>query len=209
MGTRMKHTVIVIEDDTTLLDTYRYYFSLFDNFTLKGTYRSISEALSEYEEIYPNIIISDISMPEISGIEGIKLFKELDSSVKILMVSLHDDLDHIMESIKNMADGYITKPIDKKSLKNALNSLVENGAPLSTDVSRTLIQVFQKEKNKMFSDREHEILELFTKGYTYKDMADKLYVTTSTINFHIQNIYMKLDVTNKSDALEKLSSLGV
>lgn len=209
MGTRMKHTVIVIEDDTTLLDTYRYYFSLFDNFTLKGTYRSISEALSEYEEIYPNIIISDISMPEISGIEGIKLFKELDSSVKILMVSLHDDLDHIMESIKNMADGYITKPIDKKSLKNALNSLVENGAPLSTNVSRTLIQVFQKEKNKMFSDREHEILELFTKGYTYKDMADKLYVTTSTINFHIQNIYMKLDVTNKSDALEKLSSLGV
>ncbi|MFV0304698.1 MAG: response regulator, partial [Moheibacter sp.] len=195
MGTRIKHTVIVIEDDTTLLDTYRYYFSLFDNFTLKGTYRSIPEALSEYEEIYPNIIISDISMPEISGIEGIKLFKELDSSVKILMVSLHDDLGHVMESIKNMADGYITKPINKKSLKNALNSLVENGAPLSTDVSRTLIQVFQKEKNKMFSDREHEILELFTKGYTYKDMADKLYVTTSTINFHIQNIYMKLDVT--------------
>lgn len=200
-------TVIVIEDDDLLLHTYNYYFSQFDDFVLKGSYKTVAEALKEYESIFPTIIISDISMPGIDGIKGIKLFKEIDPEVKILMVSLHDDLEHIMDSIKNKADGYLSKPVTKVSLKYALDSLVNDGAPLSTDVSRTLLNLFQKEKNKMFSEREHEILNLFTKGYTYKDMADKLCVTTSTINFHIQNIYVKLDVTNKSDALRKLSTM--
>ncbi|MFV0540279.1 MAG: response regulator [Aestuariibaculum sp.] len=200
-----KHSVIVIEDDDILLDSYRYYFSQYENYTLKGAFRSVTEALNEYEHIYPNIIISDISMTGINGIEGIKLFKQIDNTVKVIMVSVHDDIDHIIESVSNCADGYITKPINRTSLLNALDTVSNDGAPLSSNVSKKILQTFQKRKYAMFSKRENEILELFTKGYTYKAMADKLCVTASTINFHMQNIYSKLDVSNKSDALIKLS----
>ncbi|MFV0564424.1 MAG: response regulator [Flavobacteriaceae bacterium] len=201
------YSAIVIEDDKILLDSYRYYFSVFDNFMLKGAYYSVIEALKDFKALRPDIIISDISMPGINGVEGIKHFKKLCPNVKVIIVTVHDDLEHILESVSNNADGYLTKPINKTSLLNALETAINNGAPLSNNVSIKILQTFQKNKNPMFSEREHEIIELFTKGLTYKDMADKLCVTSSTINFHIQNIYTKLDVSNKSEALKKLSSM--
>ncbi len=204
---KKKYSVIVVEDDIILLDSYRYYFSVFDNFKLIGAYSSVIEALKQHKNVNPDIIITDISMPGINGIEGLKHFKKLYPNAKTIVVSVHDDLEHILGSITNNADGYLTKPINKKSLLNALETVVDNGAPLSNDVSKKILQTFQKKKNAMFSDREHEIIDLFTKGLTYKDMADKLCVTSSTINFHIQNIYTKLDVSSKSEALKKLSSI--
>ncbi len=204
---KKKSKVMVIEDDCILLDSYRYYFSVFDAFKLIGAYPSVIEALKDYKQIQPDIIITDISMPGINGIEGLKHFKKLYPEVKTIVVSVHDDLEHILGSITNNADGYLTKPINKTSLLNALETVTNNGAPLSNDVSKKILQTFQKKKNAMFSDREHEIIDLFTKGLTYKDMADKLCVTSSTINFHIQNIYTKLDVSSKSEALKKLSAI--
>lgn len=204
----IKKTVIVIEDDEILLDSYRYFINSYDGYVLRGAFMNVNEALREYETIFPDIIISDISMPGMSGIEGLSKFKALDDAVKIIMVSVHDDLSYILDSIKNKADGYLTKPINKISLKSSLDALSNDGAPLSNDVSRKLISIFQKEKHAMFSDRENEIIELFTKGLTYKSIAEELFITASTVNFHIQNIYSKLEVKSKSEALKKITQLS-
>lgn len=205
-----KKRVIVIEDDEILLESYEYYIKSFEGYDLKGLYRNVNDALKDFENTYPDIIISDISMPGISGIEGVKRFKALDSSVKIILISVHDDIDFVLDSIKNKVDGYLTKPINKESLNQALLSVEYGGVPLTGDISKLIIDMLRTEKQEifahddMFSGREVEILELFTKGYTYKSIAETLFISHSTVNFHIQNIYSKLDVNNKSDALIKL-----
>lgn len=205
-----KRRVIVIEDDEILLESYEYYINSFEGYVLKGLYRNVNDALKDFENTFPDIILSDISMPGISGIEGVKRFKQLDDSVKIVLISVHDDIDYVLDSIKNKVDGYLTKPINKDSLKQALLSVEYGGVPLTGDISKLLIDMLRKEKQEIFSKddifsgREVEILELFTKGYTYKSIADTLFISHSTVNFHIQNIYSKLDVNNKSDALIKL-----
>lgn len=204
---RGKKTVIIVEDEEVLLEAYKYFFESFDDYSLKGAYLSVEDALAEYEEYYPDIIISDISLPGISGVEGIKKFKRLDKEVKILILSIHDDVSFVLDAIKNFADGYLTKPVKKEELLKALNALEVGGAPLSDDVSRKLIGLFQKKSLPMFSERENEIVELLMNGHTYNSIAEHLFITHSTVNYHIQNIYAKLDVTSKSEALKKIKVL--
>ncbi|MGV6828501.1 MAG: response regulator [Flavobacteriales bacterium] len=203
-----KKTVIVIDDDDILLDSYQYYINSFKDFILKGSYTNVNEALECYDDIYPDIIISDISMPGINGIKGIEKFKALDEDVKIIMISVHDDFSSIKGSLINRADGYLTKPVNKIDLLKALQDVCQDKAPLSSDVAKKIIRVFQTKKLSIFSERENQILHYYTKGYTYKAIADKIFVTPSTVNFHIQNIYEKLNVSSKSEALKVLSSLN-
>ncbi len=196
-----------------LLDSYEYYINSFEDFTLKGLYTNINDALKEYETIYPDIIISDISLPGgLNGIEAIKTFKNLDNAVKIILISVHDDVDRILNSIENKADGYLTKPITKNKLLDALQALNRGGSPLSPNVSKLVMTILRQKQQKnlfdkdLFSEREIEILSLFTEGYTYNNIAESLFISHSTVNFHIQNIYDKLNVRSKSDALKKLKS---
>lgn len=210
-----KRRIIVIDGDSILLDSYEYYLSTFENYSLKGLYSNVYDALEDYENTRPDIIISDISMPGISGIEGVKRFKQIDSSVKIILISVHDEIDFVLNSIENKVDGYLTKPINRNRLLQALESVEYGGIPLTADISKLLINLLVTEKkslfskNNMFSDRETEILKFFTTGHTYKSIAETLFISHSTVNFHIQNIYSKLDVNNKSDALIKLKEVNI
>ncbi|GAA4235326.1 hypothetical protein GCM10022291_16890 [Postechiella marina] len=178
-------------------------------------YNNVHDALKHYEATSPDIIISDISMPGMSGIESIKKFKEKDSSVKIILISVHDEINFVLNSIENKVDGYLTKPISKDGLLHALESVEQGGIPLTPDISKLLVKLVVDKKddlfskNDLFSEREIEILKLFTTGHTYKSMAETLFISHSTVNFHIQNIYSKLDVNNKSDALIKLKNTKI
>jgi DNA-binding NarL/FixJ family response regulator len=123
------------------------------------------------------------------------------------MVSGENDFEVIKKAFKYGASGYLTKPITKKRLKDALNSIRYEGAALSNDIARKIIQAFRRKSYDCFSERENEIIEYLSQGDTYKTIAEKLFVSPSTINFHIQNIYLKLDVNSKSEALQKLRAL--
>jgi DNA-binding NarL/FixJ family response regulator len=148
-----------------------------------------------------------VSLFGISGIEGIQYFRKKDIHVKIILLSIKNDFDIVKKAFKAGANGYLTKPVTKSRLHEALNSVKENGAALSHDVARTVVEMFQKKKYESLSKRENQIVEYLGQGATYKSIADKLYVTPSTVNFHIQNIYLKLNVNSKSAALEKLRML--
>lgn len=207
---KSKRRIIVVEDDTILLDSYKYYLDSYKNYCLTGSYSNIYDALDDFQNSRPDIIISDITMPGVNGVDGIKKFKELNDTVKIILISVHDDIEYVVNSIENKVDGYLTKPINKESLLNALDSIKTGGVPLTPNISKLIINLLVNEKkgifdkNKIFSEREIEILKLFTTGHTYKSIAENLFISHSTVNFHIQNIYNKLDVNNKSDALDKL-----
>ena len=123
------------------------------------------------------------------------------------MLSAQSDLEIVKKAFKNMADGYLTKPVSKSSLFHALNSIKYEGATISNDIAKKIISMFQPKSYASFSERENQIIEYLSQGATYKTIANNLFVTPSTVNFHIQNIYLKLNVNSKSEALKKLRKM--
>ncbi len=200
--------IVAIDNDLAFHDTYAYYFQSYFNYSLARIYTSVEEALAEFDWVQPDIILSEVNMEEgLSGIDGIECFKEKDPDIKVIMVSEQSDYEVIKKAFKNQANGFLTKPITKKRLLRALNSIRDEGAALSSDIAKKIISMFQRKSYKIFSDRENQIIDYLGQGATYKTIAEKLFVTPSTINFHIQNIYLKLDVNSKSEALRKLREL--
>ena len=199
--------IVVIDSDQTMIETYESYFKEAMEYELVGVYTSVGEALINYRRSMPDIVISEVSLQGISGIEGIERLRKKDESIKIIMVSTKSEFDMIKKAFKAGANGYLTKPVTFERLMHALNSVKQNGAALSYDVAKMVISTFQKKNYNSFSKRENQIVEYLSQGATYKTIADKLFVTPSTVNFHIQNIYLKLNVNSKSEALEKLRLL--
>lgn len=199
--------IIMIDGDLAYHETYRCYFETYNDYSLMGIYSTVSEALSDYKNILPDIIVSDVKLPDMCGIEGIKLFRKKDPNVNVIMMSAFIDLEVIKKAFKYRANGYLTKPVNKDSLYQALNSIKHEGATMSSDVVKKVISMFQRKYYDEFSERENEIIEYLFEGATYKTIADKLFVTPSTVNFHIQNIYLKLNVNSKSEAFAKLREM--
>jgi len=199
--------IIVIESDTTLHASYAAYFEKFFEFSLEGMYRNTDEALKSFKKIKPDIIVTEVDLTTISGIESIRYFRRKDWNVKIIMISHNNDFEVIKKAFKNGANGYLTKPINADKLYYSLNCLKDEGAVISNDIVKKVIANFRRKSFKIFSERENQIVDYLCQGATYKMIADKLFVTTSTVNFHIQNIYLKLNVNSKSEALFKIQQL--
>ena len=198
---------IVIDPDPRFHEAFAYYFSTYPEYQLCGIYRSVEDALGEYAVQQPDFILSEVHLPGISGVEGIREFRKNNPDARLIMVSSENNFETIKEAFKYGAVGYLTKPITKKRLLDALNAIRFEGAALSNDIAREIIHAFRRKSYSCFSERENEIIEYLCQGATYKTIAEKLFVSPSTINFHIQNIYLKLDVNSKSEALEKLQQL--
>ena len=185
------------------------YFSTYREYHLAGIYRTVEDALEDYEQVCPDIVLSEVSFSGLSGIDGLIEFQKSENSAMVIMVSYEDDYNGITKAFKFGAEGYLTKPISKKGLRQALNSIKYEGAAISNDIAKKIISMYRRKTYECFSERENQIIEYLGQGATYKAIADKLFVTTSTINFHIQNIYVKLDVNSKSEALKKIREMDI
>lgn len=199
--------IIVVDNDISLHNVYRNYFAEFNDFQLSGIYETTESALEEYDQTRPDIILSEIGDSTVKGIHSIRLFRKKDQHVKILMISQKSEFEIIKNAFKNGANGFLTKPLNNKRLHSALNSIKYEGAAMSQDIVQKIISNFHIKSYASFSERENEIIDYLCKGATYKVIAEKLFVTTSTINFHIQNIYLKLNVNSKSEAISKLQEM--
>lgn len=199
--------VIIIDSNPMFQEIYGYYFDRYVEYSLEGIYTSIHDALDAYDKIMPDIIISDVSLDGIDGISGISLLRKKDWNAKVIMVSENSDFEIIKAAFKNGAVGYLTKPLSEKRLYNALNSVRYEGVSMSNDIIKKMISTFNRKSYEIFSERENEIIDFLRMGSTYKAIAEKLFVTTSTINFHMQNIYLKLNVNSKSEALLRLQEM--
>ncbi|SFW25041.1 two component transcriptional regulator, LuxR family [Cellulophaga fucicola] len=199
--------VIVIDNDKNFTKTYNNYFNLYSDYNLIGTYSSAKEALRSSTTAIPDIIITDIPEEELGGIDVLIKFKKKAINAKIIVISEQNDFNLIKKAFKNGANGYLTKPLTEERLYNALNSIRFDGAAISNDIAKQVISMFQRKSFNEFSKRENEIIDYLFEGETYKTIAEKLFVTASAVNFHIQNIYLKLNVNSKSEALDKLRQL--
>ena len=207
-GSEKTIKVVIIEDERDIREGLGMLINFTDGFECNGKYGSMEEALPGIRHRKPDVILSDIGLPGIDGIEGIKRIKEQDPQMTILMLSVYQDDDRIFHALCAGAVGYLLKKTPPTKILDSLREAVGGGAPMSPEVARKVITIFRdfKPPEKVdydLSPHEIRLLKLLVEGHSYKTAAAQLKVTTNTISFHLKNIYEKLQVHSKSEAVAK------
>lgn len=195
-------TSIIIEDDKVLREGYAHFINSTDGFKVLATYASSIDALQDNLPKQPNVILLDIEMPGLNGIDSIPALKKLYPEANIIILTVFDSEKLIFDALEKGATGYLTKNTSTFKLTQALKDTYEGGSPMSSNVARIVIKSFQKNQSSPLSKRETQILELISEGKNRSLIAELLFIDIETVKSHIKNIYLKLNVNSKSDALE-------
>ncbi len=173
-----------------------------------GAFEDCRNVIKKIVQNIPDVVLMDIDMPHVNGIEGLQLIKKQFPQVKILMQTIFEDDDKIFQAICAGADGYILKKTPPAKLIDAITEVVSGGAPMTPTIAKQVLQLFNNKNKKTatdfnLTDREHEILSMLVQGLSYKMIADKCNVSYSTVNSHITHIYEKLHVKSGTEAVAK------
>lgn len=200
----IRKRVIIVEDNINFVKGFEFLINFTERYTVVGVFDSCEKALDQLLYLEPDIILLDIDLPGMSGIEGISYFKQKLPMVEILMVTVFENSDKVFNALSVGASGYITKNSTSQQILDALDELVRGGAPMSANIARLVVNSFTKVvKPEALTERETEVLQLLSIGKSYKTIAQTLAIGIDTVKFHIKNIYIKLQVSNKEDAIEK------
>jgi DNA-binding NarL/FixJ family response regulator len=195
--------VFIVEDDKELRKSFVHIVNNADKFIVVGAYSTAEEAILEIGRKKPDIILMDIQMPGMNGVEATTLIKEKYPHLEIVIVTVYEDNELVFNALKAGASGYITKSANYLELLSALNEIVKGGAPMSTKIARMVIHNFHLNPDSPLTKREKEIIRMIADGKTYSQISDELYISRETAKTHIRNIYTKLQVNKKSDAIAK------
>jgi len=200
--------VAIVEDRRELREGLAMLINGTQGFRCCGSWRSMEEAFQEVDAAAPDVVLNDIALPGMSGIEGIRILKERFPSLAILMLTVHQDDERIFDAICAGACGYLLKKTPPARLLEALKEAVSGGAPMSPEVAARVVSLFREirppdRSGCDLSPHEIRLLKLFVEGHNYKTAAAELGVTVHTISFHLRNIYSKLQVHSKSEAVAK------
>jgi len=180
-----------------------------EGFRCVGAFPNCDRVLHDIQESMPDVILMDIEMPGLSGIEAIKILKDNFPEVKILMETIFEDTEKIFDSICNGAEGYILKNTAPAFILSAIKEIYEGGAPMTPSVASKVLKMFKKNSSPdlkattALTGREKEILKSLVEGMSYKMIAATCFISIDTVNGHIKNIYKKLQVHSKSEAVVK------
>ena len=200
--------VAIVEDRREIRQGLAMLIGGTEGFRCTGSYSSMEEALQKISFELPDVVLNDIGLPGMSGIDGIKILKERYPNLLILMLTVYDDDDRIFEAMCAGASGYLLKKTPPLRLLESLREAVNGGAPMSPEVAARVIKLFREIRPPEKADYEltpHEtrLLKLFVAGHNYKSAAAELGVTVHTVSFHLRSIYEKLQVHSKSEAVAK------
>lgn len=205
--------VAIVDDNTFLINAIKEKLSFFDDVSVKQTSMNGTELLTKLQENHNlDIILMDIEMPVLNGIETTQIVKQKYPHIKIIMLTAFDNDEHIFNAIKAGADGYLLKEINPKDLYEGILETLNGGAAMNPSIAmKTLkllrnpidIQNLRDQEEISLSTREVEVLEQLSKGLSYTVIADHLFLSPSTVRKHIENIYKKLQVHSKIEAVQK------
>src|SRR5436190_2096035 len=207
MATAIK--VSIIEDDDWIRENLAAQISRTSGFQCAGCYRNGEEALNQIPGALPDVILMDINLPRMSGIECVRKLKPLIPSAQILMLTVYEDSDKIFNSLLAGASGYLLKRTPQSEIMEAISDVHRGNSPMSGHIARKVVQYFnqrgsaEKEIEKL-SKREREVLEHLAHGIPYKEIADVLPLSIDTVRMHIKGIYGKLHVHPRREAVAKL-----
>ena len=200
--------VAIIEDNDQFRKALETIINQVQDTELQGSYTSAEKAVIGLQQSPPDIAIVDISLPGMRGTELIVRMKDKIRNTQFLVCTIHDDDETIFDALKSGASGYILKdPVTVEEISRAIRDLYNGGSPMSPFIARKVIGTFQKpaisDPNSLLSLREKQVLELVAKGLLYKEIAIRLEISAETVKKHLKNIYQKLHVQNKVEALNK------
>src|SRR6266487_2426060 len=200
--------VAIVEDRREIREGLAMLIGGTEGFHCTGSYRSAEEALDKIEHNQPDAVLMDIGLPGMSGIQALQLLKERYPKMLLLMLTVYDDDERIFDAMCAGASGYLLKKTPPAKLLESLREAVAGGAPMSPEVARRVIALFREIRppdraHYDLTPHETRLLKLLVEGHNYKTASAALGVTTSTISFHLQRIYEKLQVHSKSEAVSK------
>jgi DNA-binding NarL/FixJ family response regulator len=199
-----KKRVLIVEDDPEIRRSFEVIVNTSQNFTVVSTYNNCEAAIKHLPADRPEIVLMDIGLPGgMNGIQGTKIIKEKSPSTEIVMVTVYEDSELVFEALKSGASGYITKSANYQELLAALEEIIRGGAPMSSKIARMVTDNFHVNLNSPLTRRETEILSLIAEGKTYTQISEELFISKETSKTHIKNIYSKLQVNCKSEAIAK------
>jgi DNA-binding NarL/FixJ family response regulator len=204
-----KTDVVIIEDNELLRDSLMEAINKSGQISCRNSFGSGEAALDliEKEELVPDIILLDIGLPGMNGIELIPELKKLTPSSKILIITVHDDDENVFNAICAGASGYLLKDLSADGIVNSISEVMNGGAPMNSHIAKKVLSMFRDQNVKFdgydLSEREKEILALLVDGLSKKQIAEKIFISHHTVDSHIRNIYAKLEVHSRSSAISK------
>ena len=194
--------IFIYDDSTERRDSLKALLNFNDELKFVGEAMNCANVLSEMEIYCPDVVLMDINMPEVDGIEGLRLIKTKHPEVKVLMQTAFDDSDKIFTCIKNGASGYILKNDKPQRILQAIEEVNQGGAAMNPAIAQKVLDYFLPKKiNNPLSPKENEVLALLAEGLSYKMVADKLFISYATVNTHAKRIYEKLHISSLGEAI--------
>jgi DNA-binding NarL/FixJ family response regulator len=204
----MSISIAIVEDLDVVRNGLKDFISLSTDFLVVGAFKTGEEAFEHLPEIRPDIVIMDINLPGMNGIECIRQVKDKSPGTQFMMFTVYENDDKVFEALKAGASGYLLKNTGLLHIAESVKELHEGGSPMSANIARKMVNLFRDNDKKnpfldLLSNREKEILQLLAKGLLYKEIAEQLGITTGTVRIHIHKIYEKLHVQNRTEAINK------
>ncbi len=200
--------LLIYEDNPQLREGLTMLINGSDGFEVLSAFKNCNHVEDEVRAFKPDVILMDIDMPGTNGIEGLKKIREIDTDVKILMLTVFDDNKNVFDAISNGANGYVLKKTPPARLLEYIQEAQTGGAPMTSSIATQVLKMFSSLNNEKgedydLSDREKQVLQLLVNGYSYKMIASEMFIAIDTVRSHIKKIYEKLHVNSKSEAVAK------
>jgi len=202
--------VAIVEDDDKIREGLIVLIEGSDGFRCVGAYERAEEAVKDFKQKDADVVLMDINLPGMQGTEAVSVLKETKPGLQIVMLTVYEDSDKVFASLEAGATGYLLKRTPPDQLLNSIKDVMAGGSPMSPTIARRVVQSFKKSpalkkdgEQAQLSIREEEILNLLVKGKRYKEIADALFISPATVHTHLHNIYEKLHVRSRSEAMVK------
>ena len=203
----MPITISIVEDNEKLRGTLARVLNRADGFRCVSQYASAEEALKDLPKVKPEVVLMDINLPGLNGVECVRQLKPLLPETQVMMLTVYEDTENIFNALAAGANGYMLKRTSTKELIEAIHEVKRGGSPMTMHIARKVVQSFQKtapaQADNNLSEREQQVLDLLSQGLIYKEIADKLQISYETVHTYIRRVYEKLQVRTRTEAVAK------
>ena len=197
-------SLIVVEDDNEIRESLQLLINGTEGLECLAAFEDAESAIKWLNNEIPDIVLMDIGLPGISGIEAIKIIKQKYVDLDVLVLSIHENDEYVFDALCAGATGYLTKDTSPSKILDGIKEAYTGGAPMSTQIARMVVGSFKiQPAQEELTKRESEVLTELCNGSSYKMIADKLFISEETVRKHLKNIYKKLEVHSKSEAVAK------
>lgn len=204
----MPITVSIVEDNDKLRGTLARVLNRAEGFRCVSDYGNAEDALKDLPRVKPEVVLMDINLPGINGVECVRQLKQLLPEVQVMMLTVYEDTENIFNALAVGANGYLLKRTPQAQLLEAIRDVHRGGSPMTTHIARKVVQSFQRTQasaaqTESLSEREQQVLELLAQGLIYKEISDKLGISYETVHTYIRRVYEKLQVRTRTEAVAK------